>query len=133
MGARQNNKKHERRSQQFLLEEKVATFCCVHKHTNKHTHKELKHENLKFCDLIFARQLLWSSGKVNLPISGDRITPLIDYIRDILLPMSGSNAFSGVYFETPDTDSSKELSGFCKSLARPLENGLNKLRLLPTG
>jgi 23S rRNA (cytidine2498-2'-O)-methyltransferase len=77
--------------------------------------------NLKFCDLVFARQLLWSSGKVNLPISGDRITPLIDCIRDILLPMSGSNAFSGVNFETPDTDSSKELSGFCKSLTRPLE------------
>lgn len=89
--------------------------------------------NLKFCDLVFPRQLLWSAGKVNLPNSGDRITPLIDYIRETLLPMSDCNAFSGVYFETPDTDSSKELSGFCKSLARPLETGLNKLRLLPKG
>ena len=89
--------------------------------------------SLRFEDLIFARQLLWMSCKTTLPESGDRASPLIHAVSAELLPLAGSNAFSGLFLETPDTDSSKELTGFCKSLTRPVEAALNKLKLLPKG
>ena len=90
-------------------------------------------EKIKYTDLIFARQLLWQSTTVTLPVDGDRVAPLAESVRKSLLNASGANAFSGFFFETPDTDTAKELTGFCKSLSRPLENTLNKLKLLPKG
>ena len=89
--------------------------------------------SLKLEKLIFARQLLWQVATVSIPATGDRASGIVQSIAEELLPASGGNAFSGFYFETPDTDSAKELSGFCKSLTRPVENALNKLKLLPKG
>jgi 23S rRNA (cytidine2498-2'-O)-methyltransferase len=89
--------------------------------------------HLKLSSLIFARQLLWSVDEINLPSEGDRVTDIVSMIKNELLPASGFNAFSGFNFETPDTDSAKELTGFCKSLSRPIDSALNKLRLLPKG
>jgi 23S rRNA (cytidine2498-2'-O)-methyltransferase len=94
---------------------------------------ETARARLKLSDLIFARQLLWLSSFVNLPAEGDRVSVLIDEINGPLLSLSGANAFSGFFFETPDTDSSKELTGFCKSLSRHVENSLDKLKLTPKG
>lgn len=93
----------------------------------------LARSKLKLADLIFSRQLLWLSSFVNLPAEGDRVSSLVDEIKGPLLEISGSNAFSGFFFETPDTDSSKELTGFCKSLTRHVENSLNKIKLMPKG
>jgi 23S rRNA (cytidine2498-2'-O)-methyltransferase len=90
-------------------------------------------EHLKFENLIFARQLLWMSGKATLPVTGDRASVLVEALTSQLLPMTGCNAFSGLHLETPDTDLAKELSGFCKSLTRPIESALNKRKLLPKG
>ena len=84
-------------------------------------------------DLIFARQLLWIAASIAIPNDGDRVTPLIAGISEHTVSATGSNAFSSFLFETPDEDSAKELSGFCKSLSRPLESQLNKLKLLPKG
>lgn len=83
--------------------------------------------------LIFARQILWQICVVSLPNEGDRASEIVAAVQGKLLPASGGNAFSAFMFETPDTDSAKELSGFCKSLTRPVENALNKLKLLPKG
>ncbi len=94
---------------------------------------KLARSQLKLADLIFSRQLLWLASFVHLPAEGDRVTALIDVIKGPLLEMAGANAFSGFFFETPDTDSSKELTGFCKSLTRHVENALNKLKLTPKG
>ncbi len=90
-------------------------------------------EHLRYNDLIFARQLLWMSGRTRLPATGDRASVLVEAVTSQLLPMTGCNAFSGLHIETPDTDSSKELTGFCKALTRPVEAGLNKRKLLPKG
>lgn len=89
--------------------------------------------NLNFKSLIFARQLLWVVSSLELPSSGDRVTPLLDQIISKAVPASNANAFSSLSLETPDTDQAKELSRFCRSLERPLENALNKARLLPKG
>jgi 23S rRNA (cytidine2498-2'-O)-methyltransferase len=87
---------------------------------------------LRFESLIFTRQLLWVTAKVNLP-DGDRITALMEAISQELISATGANALSALSIETPDTDKAKELSRFCKSLTRPLENALNRLRKLPKG
>lgn len=90
-------------------------------------------EKLRWSEFIFARQMLWSTGGVTLPKTGDRLTDLLTIVHTQLIPLSGSNAFSSFTYETSDADDAKELSGFCKSLSRPTENALNKLRLLPKG
>ncbi len=93
---------------------------------------EKTRRSLAFDSLIFARQLMWVVSKVHLP-DGDRVTPLTEVISQRLIHLTGANALSALFVETPDTDKSKELSRFCKSLARPLENALNRLRILPKG
>lgn len=90
-------------------------------------------KELAFKSLVFTRQLVWLVEELELPSSGDRVTPIMRTIQEKLLPVSGANAFSAISIETPDTDQAKELSQFCKALARPLENALNKARLLPKG
>ena len=90
-------------------------------------------QTIQYNNLIFARQLMWLADTVTLPHEGDRVAPIAEFIQDTLLRAAGVNAFSGFFFETPDTDTSKELTGFCKSLSRPLENVLNKMKLLPKG
>jgi 23S rRNA (cytidine2498-2'-O)-methyltransferase len=94
---------------------------------------QVARQKIKLEKLIFARQLLWQAAQINLPPDGDRASSIIQAIQEHLLPSSGSNAFSALQLETPDTDSSKELSHFCKALTRPIENTLNKLKLLPKG
>lgn len=90
-------------------------------------------KKLSFESLVFTRQLIWTVAQVDVPVSGDRISPIMEIINSKLLTTCGSNAFSGLSIETPDTDHAKELSQFCKALTRPLENALNKARLLPKG
>ena len=93
----------------------------------------VERRNVSFDSLVFTRQLIWVVDQLELPATGDRITPIMGVITEKLLPMSGGNAFSELSIETPDTDHAKELSRFCKALTRPLEHALNKARLLPKG
>lgn len=89
--------------------------------------------SLRWNELIFVRQLLWSPGVVTLATDGDRISGLVESIQTKILPLCGGNAFSGFFLEPTDDDSVKELSGFCKSLTRPLDNALNRIKVLPKG
>jgi 23S rRNA (cytidine2498-2'-O)-methyltransferase len=81
---------------------------------------------------IFLRQILFSLKPTPLN-QEDRVGAIIAGVTKELLPALGINAFSGFRIETPDVDDIKKLSNFCKSLSRPLENQLNKLKLLPKG
>lgn len=83
--------------------------------------------------LIFSRQLLWVVREIEIPSSGDRVTPIMSAISSNVLQASGANAFSSLLIETPDNDEAKTLSKFCKSLTLPLENAMNKAKLLPKG
>ncbi|MCX6126401.1 MAG: 23S rRNA (cytidine(2498)-2'-O)-methyltransferase RlmM, partial [Proteobacteria bacterium] len=81
----------------------------------------------------FTRQLLFSDGPIDISQEGDRVAPILMNIQFKLIPLMGANAFSEFFFETPDADDLKSLSGYCKSLSRPTENALNKAKLLPKG
>lgn len=115
-----------------LKMEAGADLAFVTAHLSEEDWKKAR-DRIRLDSLIFSRQLLWQVSTVSLPVDGDRASPSVSAIQEQLLPASGGNAFSGFNFETPDTDSAKELSGYCKSLSRPVENALNKLKLLPKG
>lgn len=79
---------------------------------------------LPLARLVFARQrLFWFDRVTDLP-EKDRGTPLADALARAGTPVSK------VVLETPDTDLAKQMSGFCKRFAEPLERLLDKRTLL---
>ena len=76
------------------------------------------HARLAFADLIFARQWFVVSAFLDdLPL-GDRVSALLAGAAP--LPAAPSAAF----FETPDTNEGKALSGLCRALHKPMEAAL---------
>jgi len=82
-------------------------------------------------DLIFARQLVWSSGIVAQLPADDRVTPILAAVREHLVPATPADHFARLIVESPDTDHGKELSRFCAALSRPISNALQRENLLP--
>ena len=83
--------------------------------------------NLRFHDLIFARQLVWVVGAgENLPVE-DRLTPLMTVIQGCRSP------FSELFLETADTNEAKALSVFLRKFATPLRRALEREELLGYG
>ena len=83
-------------------------------------------QKLRFRDLIFARQLIFSSGVVkNLPPT-DRISSLLVMVRNL------GDSFSAALIETADTNEAKPLLGFCKKFLAPFTHTLQKRGLLAT-
>ena len=81
---------------------------------------------LRFRDLIFARQLIFSIGVVkNLPPT-DRISSLLAMVRAL------GDSFSAALIETADTNEAKPLLGFCKRFLTPFTHTLQKMGLLAT-
>jgi 23S rRNA (cytidine2498-2'-O)-methyltransferase len=74
--------------------------------------------------LIFARQRLFCFDRIAELPEKDRGTPLVEALARAGTPVSG------VVLETPDTDAAKQMSGFCKRFAEPLERLLDKRALL---
>jgi 23S rRNA C2498 (ribose-2'-O)-methylase RlmM len=64
-------------------------------------------QNLRFGDLIFARQLLYVFGSDEGLPAEDRLTPLMDIIR------TSGLRFSELFLETADTNEAKSLSTAC--------------------
>ena len=83
--------------------------------------------------LVFSRQLTLGFGPITLEAGSDRIDKIMALIVDQLMTFADTNAFSGFEIEPTDNDEIKSLEKFCKSLSRPLENRLNKAKLLPKG
>ncbi|MCP2936392.1 hypothetical protein NK983_27295, partial [Salmonella enterica subsp. enterica serovar Typhimurium] len=59
---------------------------------------------LRWQDLCFSRQLLWSGRTVEGMSPGDRVTPVVDAARALC------DGYSDFLIETPDTDGAKSLS-----------------------
>lgn len=68
----------------------------------------LRH-GLRFVDFVFARQVVHDAVLVEAMPTGDRITPLLESIRE-----NFDRRFGEVLLETADTNEAKELSSFLK-------------------
>ncbi|MFM2478988.1 23S rRNA (cytidine(2498)-2'-O)-methyltransferase RlmM [Celerinatantimonas sp. MCCC 1A17872] len=76
------------------------------------------HQNIDFRSLVFTRQ--WQVVTCLLELDEtDRISAIVEALAD--LPH-----FSAVAQDWPDTNDGKQMSGFCKKFARPLENAMHK-------
>lgn len=76
---------------------------------------------LKFNQLIFARQMIVVGDLLqNLP-ENDRILPILEQYQ-ALNPRNSSD----IFVETPDTNEAKELLTFCRKFTVPLRNQLKK-------
>jgi 23S rRNA (cytidine2498-2'-O)-methyltransferase len=59
------------------------------------------------------------------------VTPIIEQVMEHLAPATENSKFARLIVEPADSDDGKELSRFCTSLSRPLENALRKHALIP--
>lgn len=81
-------------------------------------------DKLYWRELIFARQLVFLFSDMLTLDSEDRITPLLEALRET------GETFREVRLETPDTNDAKSLSGFLKKFTAPLTNVMRKQGLL---
>jgi 23S rRNA (cytidine2498-2'-O)-methyltransferase len=80
--------------------------------------------DLRWRQLVFARQLLFAAPLLtDLPV-GDRITPLLAAVDGLQTSISGP--FADVWLETADTNEAKELSSFIKKFEKPFRSALDK-------
>jgi len=77
------------------------------------------HRELRFAELIFARQSLLALPVLRLD-RDDRLSTMVMQVVD-----SGWS-FETIWHETPDTNEGKALAGLIKALTRPLESLLRK-------
>ena len=82
-------------------------------------------QGLRFDELVFARQILFSSGLVEGLPPGDRVAPLI-----AAAAMLGRQ-FGEIVTETADTNDGKELSPLARKLTPPLVAAARQAGLLP--
>lgn len=74
-------------------------------------------------DLVFTRQLFVKVAELNqLPLE-DRITPMVDALKEVQLA-------GRLWLETPDTNDGRALSPLCKKISRPFETALRDAGLL---
>lgn len=76
---------------------------------------------LKFDQLIFARQMIVVGELLQNLSENDRISPILEQYQ-ALNPRNSSD----IFVETPDTNEAKELLTFCRKFTVPLRNQLKK-------
>lgn len=81
-------------------------------------------KQLRFHDLIFARQWIHVFAHLEALDPADRIAPIMAALRPI------GTRFSDVFLETADTNDAKSLSAFLRKLAVPLRRALEAESLL---
>ena len=79
---------------------------------------------VRFDELVFARQLIRSAVLVDPLPSVDRITPLLAAARAL------ATSFSEIWLETADTNEAKALSSFTRKLAVPLRHAAAKAGMI---
>lgn len=80
---------------------------------------------LRFREFVFARQIVHEAVLCDALPTGDRITPLLNAIREHF-----SAGFGSLLLETADTNEAKELSGFLKRFGPAFESAVKKSGLL---
>ena len=87
--------------------------------------------DLRWRQLVFARQLLFAIPLVAELPAGDRITPLLAAVDRLDASISGP--YADVWLETADTNEAKELSAFLKKFEKPFRSALEKAGRLDVG
>ncbi|WP_281645260.1 23S rRNA (cytidine(2498)-2'-O)-methyltransferase RlmM [Parendozoicomonas sp. Alg238-R29] len=77
--------------------------------------------NLRFDDLVFARQWCAAVPMLENISQTDRVSAILEALNEHDFPCCGD-----VVLETADTNEAKELSGFCKKFVNPLRQSLRK-------
>ena len=85
---------------------------------------ETINRNIRLAELIFARQLGFRFGTASHMPDDDRVSPIIELAR------CAPSRFSSITIETPDSDATKPLSGFCRRLSAPLGRAAEKANVL---
>jgi len=80
--------------------------------------------NLSFAELVFARQVLVSPGRLGPLPAGDRIPPILESLGGIDGWLGKRVRYGEVFLEVGDTPESKELLGFCRKFTPPLMRAL---------
>ncbi len=80
---------------------------------------------LRFLDFVFARQVVHEVVLCDALPTGDRITPLLDCIRQ-----NFNARFGDVLLETADTNEAKELAGFLKRFGPAFQSAARNAGLL---
>lgn len=76
-------------------------------------------------DFVFARQILWTAGLCGELDERDRLTPLLQHAREVLLPALDAPRVHEIVAETPDTDEAKENLRFCRAFEVVFRKGLD--------
>ncbi len=78
------------------------------------------YNQLSFGSLIFCRQWFVVLALRNDLPETDRISPLVESLRDLPVPVNE------IFLETPDTNQGKELTVLCRALERPFQESLHQ-------
>jgi len=78
-------------------------------------------QQLKFSDVVFPRQIIHEAVLCDTLPAGDRITPLVDIIKQ-----NFDGRFAECWLETADTNEAKELSGFLKRFSPAFNSAASK-------
>jgi 23S rRNA (cytidine2498-2'-O)-methyltransferase len=78
-------------------------------------HSEMLQRQLRFDDLIFARQIVFVTQLIEGLAPADRLRPLLDALKQYEVRCAE------VFVEHADTDQGKQLSSFCRKFSRILE------------
>lgn len=86
--------------------------------------RELLNRLVSLRELVFARQLVLTTGSMLVLPAKDRITPLLEHIKSI------GSCFSDVFLETADTNEAKKLSVFTRKFTTPFKQALTRSKLI---
>ncbi|WP_412973088.1 23S rRNA (cytidine(2498)-2'-O)-methyltransferase RlmM [Glaciecola sp. MF2-115] len=102
----------------------VPNSAIVHYHFYQELSTQQQYVSFPLSDCIFARQRLCSIGKVELTDANDRITSIIEYLKDNT-ELSDS-CLGDIYVEHADNEKGKEVAKFCKKFTVPLRQALRR-------
>jgi 23S rRNA (cytidine2498-2'-O)-methyltransferase len=102
----------------------VPNSAMVHYHFYQDLSSQQQYNSFPLQDCIFARQRLCSIGKVELEDTSDRISSIIEYLKDNT-ELSPS-CLGDIYVEYAENEKGKEVAKFCKKFTVPMRQALRR-------
>nr|WP_297347622.1 hypothetical protein [uncultured Glaciecola sp.] len=110
----------------------IVSLCEIVQWFNFHFYQALSaHEqfaSFALSECVFARQRLCVIGHVELADASDRITTILDYLKD--KTELSQQCLGDIFVEHADNEKGKEVAKFCKKFTVPMRQRLRKEGLL---